>query len=218
MKKRGILAATAVLLLVAGTARAIYLTGTEHLDVTIPYFTNAQLTDSSSISILPGGSVYDLSSYHHATAYVSGGNVGVGNGALAAYDNSTVYVTGGSVTYIVCYDNSALYVSEGNLPELISYRTSTMDLSGGNIAQLLAYNYSTITIHGYDFQLGDGLTMDGDTVRGCGGLWGKWLDGTAWSMGIQDYGATILVVPEPATLSLLALGGLALLRRRLRRA
>ena len=58
--------------------------------------------------------------------------------------------------------------------------------------------------------------MDGDKVLGTGDLYGKWFDGTAWAISIYEHnaGATIQLVLELATLSLLALGGLAMIRRR----
>jgi len=42
------------------------------------------------------------------------------------------------------------------------------------------------------------------------------LNGTPWTVTISqnDTGATILAIPEPATLTLLALGGLAVIRCR----
>jgi len=57
-------------------------------------------------------------------------------------------------------------------------------------------------------------------VLGTGVLTGKWSDGAVWAMAIEvnDSSATILAVPEPAALSLLAVGGLALLTRRRRQA
>jgi len=81
---------------------------------------------------------------------------------------------------------------------------------------MYCYDTSTVTFDGQDFILGAGLSRDGDKVLGTGVLSGKWMDGTAWttSIFVHDAGATILLVPEPATLSLQALGGLALLRRR----
>jgi len=57
-------------------------------------------------------------------------------------------------------------------------------------------------------------------VLGRGVLTGKWRDGTSWFTNIfrNDSTTPILAIPEPATISLLALGGLAVLRRRRRMA
>jgi len=73
-----------------------------------------------------------------------------------------------------------------------------------------------VTFHAQDFVLGTGLSLDGDRVLGTGILSGKWFDGTPWTVtiGQNDPGATILAIPEPATLSLLALCGLEVFRRR----
>jgi len=87
------------------------------------------------------------------------------------------------------------------------------------VTELRARDTSTVTFDGQDFILGTGLSLDGDKVLGTGGLSGTWMDGTSWTVNItlHDAGATILAIPEPATLSLLALGGLAMLRRRSKR-
>ena len=80
---------------------------------------------------------------------------------------------------------------------------------------LHAWGDSVITLHGYDFWASAGLYIDGGQVTGQGVLVGIWADGTHWTTAVSNWhGATILLVPEPATLSLLAVGGLALLRRK----
>jgi hypothetical protein len=84
------------------------------------------------------------------------------------------------------------------------------------VSSLDARNTSTVTFDGQDFILGTGLSLKSDRVLGTGTLSGKWFDGTAWAVNISrnDTSATIRAIPEPATLSLLALGGLAMIRRR----
>ena len=96
------------------------------------------------------------------------------------------------------------------------YDSSQVNVFGGSVGELGAFGTSTVTFDGQDFVLGTGLSFDGNKVMGTGILSGKLMDGTAWSTSIlvHDAGATILAIPEPATLSLLTLGGLAMLRRR----
>ena len=66
------------------------------------------------------------------------------------------------------------------------------------------------------FRPGGGLALDGTRVLGTGILSGEWFDGTRWTVNIAENapGASIIAVPEPTTLVLLVIGGLALIRRR----
>jgi hypothetical protein len=107
-------------------------------------------------------------------------------------------------------------LSRVDIASLHVYDNSQVNVFGGSVGELGAFGTSTVTFAGQDFVLGTGLSFDGKKVMGTGILSGKWMDGTAWttSISVHDAGATILAVPEPATLSLLALGGLAVLRRR----
>ena len=181
------------------------------------------------------GTVSYLTAYAKSTVNISGGRVGR---YLYAYGSSVVNVSGGGVyDYLNAYDSSTVNVSGGEVGNqlnasatstvnmtggtvhnLDASATSTVDISGGLVSNLYAYNTSTVTLHGYDFRATGGLTLDGDNVLGTGVLTGRWYgpDETIWAITISGNaaGATILAIPEPATLSLLALGGLAMMRRR----
>jgi len=133
-----------------------------------------------------------------------------------------VDISGGSVRTLNAYDSSAVKLSGGLVTYLDTRDSSTVDISGGlmihdgSVTALRAYGTSVVTFHTRDFHTHGELWLDGDRVLGTGFLSGKWFDGTSWGVTITDnaVGATILAIPEPATLSLLALGGAALVRRR----
>jgi len=170
---------------------------------------------TSAVSIT-GGSVGYLGAYGFSTVSISGGSVGTGG--FAANDSSVVSVTGGSVPYLNAYGFSTVDISGGSV-DLATWDSSTVDISGGSVGYLGAYG-GTVTFDANDMVIGSGLSLDGDRVLGIGILSGEWLDGTLWTVNIvaNESTATILApgaqIPEPATLSLLALGGLLALRRR----
>ena len=64
-----------------------------------------------------------------------------------------------------------------------------------------------VFIYGHDFLVGDGLELIDGRLYGRGELSGMWGDGSSFS---------IQIIPEPATLLLLGLGGIAL-RQKIRR-
>ena len=121
--------------------------------------------------------------------------------------------------YIRAKKSSTVDICGGSVDSLTAYDTSNVNISGGNVYWLHAYNTSNVKFIARVFRLGDGLSLDGDRVLGIGDLSGEWYDGTRWTVRIRanDSGATILAIPEPATLSLLALGGLALILRKRKR-
>ena len=187
--------------------------GTSTVNISGGSVTYLHAYDTNAVDI-SGGSVTGLWAYGTSNVDVSGGTVYT----LWAYGTSNVDISGGTVD-LSANDTSNVDISGGTIEYLWARDHSTVDISGGSMDQLKAYDTSTVTFIVRDFRLGAGLSLDGDRVLGTGFLSGEWYDGTRWTVNITENatGATILATPEPATLSLLALGGLAILRRRRKR-
>lgn len=174
--------------------------------------------DSSTMNI-SGGSVNNFTATDTSAVTISGGILN----AIFAEGSSTMNFSGGRVNdYLAACGSNTMNISGGSVNDLFAYDTSTVDISGGSVVNRLRTRAaSTVTLHGYDFQTTGGLTLDGDRVIGTGILTGRWFgpDDTMWSMTISENPttATIQVVPEPATMSLLAFGlGAFFVRRRKR--
>ena len=187
--------------------------------------------NDSSVDISSGSVSNYLIANDNSSVHVSGGSV---NNYLSAGDSSSVHISGGSLSQLSANTSGSVDISGGLVGGLGTIGTSSaditggsvciltadysssVDISGGSVDWLNALFTSTVTFHGQDFVLGTGLSLDGDRVLGTGILSGEWMDGTPWTVEIytNNSKATILVTPEPATLTLLAVGGLALLRRR----
>lgn len=196
------------------------------------YIQNAYVNDTALLSVRrPSGSAIGT-----AWAYDTGG-IAVYSGSvydLYCYKSSSVDISGGSVSSLYAY-SSAVNISGGDVSSLyVDYKGSSdisgiVDITGGSISSLHAYGYSHVTLHGHDFRATGGLSLDVfDTINGVwqyevlgtGILTGKWFgDNTTWAITIGTNATTgsgyIHAVPEPATLSLLALGvGAVWLKRR----
>jgi len=190
--------------------------------------------DNCTVNMSDGTISSYLSSSGASIVNISGGNVSWGyvmdssilnfsdgniDRRLYSYHSSTVNMSGGSVSEEICaHNNSTVNISGGNVSNKVSaYDTSILNLSGGSIANLIAWNSSTVIFEGYDFTLGQGLSwgLDGQTIFGTGILTGIWFDHTSFVIPITYHNtdATILAIPEPATLVLLSLAGLFLRKK-----
>jgi len=183
-----------------------------------------QAYDSSQVTV-SGGSV---NSYlwvgDSSQVTVSGGSVWRW---LVAEESSQVTVSAGSIKEdLFAEDSSQVTVSGGSIDlDLIARGTSDVTISGGSIGGEIfaghAYDdNSLITFVGRDFAInsisvgyGEFDTGGMDWVHGT--LTGTLADGDPLNNGFYIYGdSSIVLVPEPATLSFLALGSLALLKKR----
>ena len=176
-------------------------------------FISTSPNNNSTIDI-SAGHVQSLFTYSNAKVNVSGGQTDY----LQVRDNGVATMSDGKIDELDLYDNSTVHISGGSITGdwgLRAFDSSTVDISGGLIEEIWAEWLTFITITGHNFELGKGLWLDGDELWGTGTLSGQWLDGTEWSTEIvrNDETATILLIPEPATVMLLGLGGLALRRR-----
>ncbi len=192
-------------------AEDFLLSGAEQKDVTTDY-DYGWLYDYSGARILPGGSVNYLHVLDTSTVDMSGGSVYW----FQAYESSTVDISGGNVEYLYALDTSTAGISGGIMKSVYALNSSTVEISGGSVDILWAWDSSAITFLGKDFVLGNGLSLIDNELFGIGILSGQWLDGTYWTteIGYIDTNATVLLIPEPATLLLFALGGLGLLGKR----
>jgi hypothetical protein len=187
-----------------------------------------------SSGVISGGEMSALWVQGESQVYISGGSPASGHpahraiGTLTIYEHGQVYISGGSTHRINMYGNSYLDICGGQFWAPVPFSTA----SRGDI-QL--YRNASIVLHGSDFEIsfpGFGpYTIPYGTYTGIGGpeepymgsiipdfrITGTLDDGSAFDSRIALHNfASITLVPEPATLLLLGLGSLVLIRRRKR--
>jgi hypothetical protein len=158
---------------------------------------------------------------------IFGGYIG---GGLSAHSNSKVTMSGGVIDDdLTVQDNSRVEISGGKITGLLSLNYfSTLLVSGGTFGgELRATGSSTIIIDGTNFQIGGGHVaygrytasdypgVFGVNTAGVDRLTGLLANGDLLDnrFGIRD-DAVIELVPEPATLLMLGLGGVLLRHRK----
>ena len=181
---RFILSVTLVLCTAPTVYASFILSGTEHLDVTVPHFVG-ELRDSSTVDVKSGGLmqyayVYDdaqleiteagelaesLTVDHNATATISGN----GPVELWAYGNAEINVTGGSVGRCYFNDNSLasfLDAKAGNVQGRLNSEINIL----GNTTMHHVYAYDSSTLNVYDGNLTDLYGRGNGRINFYGGL------------------------------------------------
>jgi len=97
--------------------------------------------------------------------------------SINAYDYSTITLTGMPLGILTAHDHAAVGLYSGIANTINMTGSSIADLWSGTLSSLGALNTSTVLVHGYDFVLGPGLSLNGNDVNGTGVLSGKWLSG-----------------------------------------
>jgi hypothetical protein len=188
-----------------------------------------------------GGSTWDLYSHDRSQVTISSGSVET----LYAFDSSQVTVSGGQTDGpLYAYDNSEVAISGGKIGyTLHAYDSSRVTWSGGSIGDswytvfdgewyaqtednIYIDDEAILTIEGLGFSVDGTAVAYGDITSILRGsiedeplrhLAGRLASGQPIHNDFYiGHDAKIVLVPEPATVFLLGLGGLALLRRRKR--
>lgn len=168
--------------------------------------------DGSKIADVSGGFIGTLGAIESSRINLYAGSVGYFN----TFHSSTGNIYGGSVVSLESYDSSSVSIFGGffeNFVRTCGY--SQMVISGGIFAtELLAIENSIMTICGTDFSI-DGFSVGyGEIAVTSGILAGTLASGETINNNFKIYeDATIVLVPEPATVLLLGLGSLFLIRR-----
>jgi hypothetical protein len=138
---------------------------------------------------------------------------------IAPSNRGELNLVDGTVVFPVFGNNSASQID--NSP---AYQQGILDLSGGTIAVQLEGGYEPEAGHVFDLLAGTTFDGSGNTTLSLlnisptsyDGIWQIEWDTSQW---LSDGILTVVSakIPEPASFTLLALAGLALLRRRTRR-
>lgn len=192
---------------------------------------------NSTVNISDGRIKRSLHVRDNAIVNMSGGSV---SWDLEAYDNSIIAMSGGNTGYdIVGSNNANITMTGGDTRSLRAFDDTIISMSGGTVRNYLqVYENGKIYLKGDDFEVTDLIgntynlsygsklseygsfvdVLNNDYYSGT--IKGTLSDGSLLNntFEIYNYGdyvgvADIIIIPEPTTISLLALGGILVGRK-----
>ena len=191
----------------------------------VDYFTAVD-----SILNIDGGSIGKGLKTYGTLVDITDGAVGE---YFSARAGSTIHISGGQVAHGMILVESSARITGGDIAGLDVVSNSIADIFGGSIEEIDARSDSIVNLTGQSFILdgvditpsltpGSRLTItDRDVI-----LEGLLADGSPFSFNLEttnpalsnNFAATatltVTLVPEPGTVAILGVGGLAILRRR----
>jgi len=175
------------------------------------------LYDASMLNMSGGTIEYDINIHDSGTATVFYGAAILDD--IYVYGSGTMILRGGVVSgNLQAYGTTTVEIRDGSIGDNLGVHDSCeIAIRGGATDYVLwANDSSEVLIYGRDLS----MTTSGGT-RGYGKVTGSWADWSPFQINL-DTASThmhigLVEIPEPATLSLLALGGLAMIRQRKRR-
>lgn len=161
---------------------------------------------------------------------------GLVKGYSSATSNSTVNIIGGDTNHLTLHENAHLSIYGGSLGAFSSYGNSIVSVFGGSIEDYLRVGDSgSIFLYGTGFEVNGQTLSYGDRLsdfvpltewfethyQRTGTITGTLADGTALNNTFNiiylngvEVTADIIIVPEPATVSLLVFGAFLAGRKR----
>jgi hypothetical protein len=170
-----------------------------------------------SVASIKGGDIHGIFTDGNSTLNISGGNAGTDVGFKGS---SLIKMSGGSIGSVFLRENAMMDFSNGSINWLGVQDTATVTLRGGTINQITSRQDSDSMKHITFICDVDSVNLVSGLLANSFLLSGNWMDGSSFSINLYSQSgydpvlSNIQFIPEPASLTLLALGGLCLRKRR----